>query len=105
MTIQWTGGSLDIARTGAFATLVLTQLVHSFECRGSYDIRGNLFLVAAVALSFMMILAVIYVEYLQVIFHTVALGIWHWGIICGFTALVPILGGMLDGFVKGRKWW
>ena len=105
MTIQWTGGSLDIARTGAFATLVLTQLVHSFECRGSYDIRGNLFLVAAVALSFMMILAVIYVGYLQVIFHTVALGIWHWGVICGFTALVPILGGMLDGFVKGRKWW
>ncbi len=105
MTIQWTGGSLDIARTGAFTTLVLTQLVHSFECRGSYDIRGNMFLVAAVALSFMMVLAVIYVGYLQVIFHTVALGIWHWGIICGFTALVPILGGMLDGFVKGRKWW
>ena len=105
MTIQWSGGSLDIARTGAFATLVLTQLVHSFECRDSYDIRGNLFLVGAVALSFIMVLVVIYLNSLQAIFHTVALDVWHWGIICGFTALVPILGGMLDGLVKRSKWW
>ena len=104
-TIQWTGGTLALARTAAFATLVVTQLVHSFECRGSYDIRGNLFLVAAAALSFMMVLAVIYIGQLQVIFHTVALDLWQWGIICGFTALVPILGGMLDGLVKNRKWW
>ena len=60
---------------------------------------------AAAALSFMMVLAVIYIGQLQVIFHTVALDLWQWGIICGFTALVPILGGMLDGLVKNRKWW
>jgi len=102
-TLSFTGEKLEIARTAAFVTLVLTQLVHSFECRENPDIRGNLFLVASVALSFLMMLAVVYIPAMQSIFHTCTLGIWHWGIICGFTAVVPLLGGLLESIFSFSK--
>lgn len=101
--LYFTGETLEIARTAAFVTLVLTQLVHAFECRENPDIRGNLFLVAAVAISFLMTLAVVYIIPLQGVFHTGALGIWHWGIVCSFTAVVPIAGELFDTLFKSRK--
>ena len=102
VTVQWSCGSVEAGRTAAFVTLVLAQLVHSFECRSDgksllkIDLRENLFLVAADAVSVLMMLAVLYIVPLQGIFRTVPLDLWQWGVVCAFTALVPVVGGAID---------
>jgi Ca2+-transporting ATPase len=99
--VFFTFGDIDAARTTAFMTLVLIQLVYAFECRSLHktifeiDIRDNLWLVASCAISLLMMLAVVYIPALSVIFRTVPLEIRHWVIIAGITALGPILGSFL----------
>ena len=99
---------VSYARTSAFITLVLIQLIHSFECRsetkslGEIDIRENMLLIAANAISLLMMLAVIYITPLQVIFRTVPISMSQWIIIMAFTAIGPILGGLFPGHMLTR---
>lgn len=89
-------GSIEMSRTAAFATLVITQLVHVFECKSEtksifeIPIFNNLYLVMAVACSLCMILGVIYVPSLQAIFKTVPLSLNEWMWIIGLSALGPV---------------
>lgn len=71
------------AQTVAFATLVLAQLIHVFDCRSSRSIfhrnpLQNKYLVLAVLSSLILMLAVMYVAPLQPIFKTVNLGVQEW---------------------------
>lgn len=71
------------AQTVAFATLVLAQLIHVFDCRSSRSIfhrnpLQNKYLVLAVLSSLALMLAVMYIEPLQPIFKTVDLGLQDW---------------------------
>lgn len=83
----WYGVSLLEARTMAFTTLVFSQLFHVFDCkserRGIFEVGifSNPLLVAAVGISSIMQLSVIYLPFLQAMFKTAALGLWQWGII------------------------
>ncbi len=78
------GSGLERARTLAFAALVICQLVHAFDCRSERrmiletNLFGNLYLVAAVAVSTIMLLAVLYVPGLQVVFRTVSMTAADW---------------------------
>ena len=89
-------GSIDTARTGAFATLVIIQLIHVFECKSEkknlfeIPIFNNWALVFSVICSLVMIIGVIYIPALQGIFKTVQLSLRDWALICGFSALGPI---------------
>ena len=70
--------NLAYAQTVAFATLVLTQLILVFDCRSEKSIFsrnpfGNKYLVGAVLSSLLPMLAVIYYEPFQLIFHTVSI--------------------------------
>lgn len=93
--------NVELARTSAFMTLVITQLIHVFECKSEtrnifeISIFNNIPLVLAVLCSTIMVLAVVYVPALQGIFNTVALGISEWFIIIGFSLIVPILSSMI----------
>ncbi|GIP20335.1 calcium-translocating P-type ATPase, SERCA-type [Paenibacillus sp. J22TS3] len=76
---------LLLAQSVAFATLVLAQLIHVFDCRSSRsifhrNIFQNKYLVFAVLSSLLLMLAVFYIEPLQPIFKTVALGPREWAI-------------------------
>ena len=90
-------GDITLARTTAFMTLVITQLVHSFECLSEnktlsqIDVRKNSWLLMANAVSLLMMVAVIYVPAMQPVFKTVALGPTQLGIVLGFTALGPLV--------------
>ncbi len=70
-------GSLEAARTGALITLVVSQLIHVFECRSETKplIRINIFrnpqLVAAVLISLGVLAAAVAVPQLQAVFGTV----------------------------------
>ncbi len=71
--------NLEMARTAAFATLVMSQLLFVFECRTEkagnccQNPLGNIHLTLSVIVSTVMLFAVIYIPFFQPIFHTVPL--------------------------------
>ncbi|MFD0671826.1 calcium-translocating P-type ATPase, SERCA-type [Cohnella sp. GCM10027633] len=104
------GKGLVHAQTVAFATLVMAQLIHVFDCRSSRSIfhrnmLENKFLVLAVLSSLLLMLAVLYVEPLQPIFKTVPLGIRDWALVlvaAGIPTFAMGIGSVL-GTSKPKK--
>jgi len=90
-------GSIERARTGAFMTLVLTQLIHVFECKSEkksifeIPIFNNFKLILSVLISLAMILGVVYIPSLQNVFKTVALTLNDWAIVGGLSAIGPVI--------------
>lgn len=89
--------NVETARTGAFVTLVATQLIHVFECKSErknifeIPVFNNLYLVMAVICSLIMIIGVVYIPFFQEVFKTVALSMEDWVLVLGFSALGPVL--------------
>ncbi|SMF87952.1 Ca2+-transporting ATPase [Paenibacillus uliginis N3/975] len=99
-------GQLAKAQTVAFATLVMAQLIHVFDCRSSRSIfhrnpLQNKYLVLAVLSSVLLMLGVIYIEALQPIFKTVPLGLRDWAITLVGAGIPTFLMGV--GSVWGGK--
>ncbi|WP_404331456.1 calcium-translocating P-type ATPase, SERCA-type [Mesobacillus maritimus] len=97
MTIYYRNpDDLAYAQTIAFATLVLAQLIHVFDCRSEKSIFarnpfGNKYLVWAVISSLVLVLGVIYYPPLQPIFHTVSIIPRDWLLIIGMASLPTFL--------------
>lgn len=94
------GASLTTAQTIAFATLILAQLIHVFDCRSDRSIfhrnpLENLPLVGAVLSSVMLMFGVIYWEPAQRIFDTVPLSWTDWLWITGLAAIPSFLTGLI----------
>ncbi|WP_377889295.1 calcium-translocating P-type ATPase, SERCA-type [Alkalihalobacillus sp. R86527] len=84
------------AQTVAFSTLVLAQLIHVFDCRSERSVFHrnpfeNKALVLAVLSSVGLLLAVIYYEPLQPIFHTTYLSMREWMLILVFSSIPTFL--------------
>lgn len=96
-SLLWFTADIGLARTGGFVTLVLSQLIHVFECKSEtrnifrIPLFNNIFLVLAVICSLVMMLGVIYIPVLQNIFKTVPLGLNEWMIAGGLSFLAPVL--------------
>ncbi|MGE5328737.1 MAG: calcium-translocating P-type ATPase, SERCA-type [Deltaproteobacteria bacterium] len=94
------GNGIMIARTAAFATLVISQLIHVFECRSEkkdifeINLLENKYLVWSVAVSAFMLFTVLYVPILQTIFKTTTLGISDWLLVTGFSLAGPALASI-----------
>lgn len=75
----YSNGDINTARTAAFTTLVLSQLIFVFECRtenhGIWEQNpfSNIYLTLGVICSAALLFVVIYIPLFQPIFHTVAL--------------------------------
>ncbi|MGE8204142.1 calcium-translocating P-type ATPase, SERCA-type [Heyndrickxia sp. NPDC080065] len=87
---------LAYAQTVAFATLVLTQLIHVFDCRSEISIFsrnpfGNMYLVWSVVSSILLMLVVIYVPAFQPIFHTIPIIPRDWLLIIGMSSIPTFL--------------
>ncbi len=87
-----------------FITLVLAELVNAFNCRSDHlslarvGVFPNRFLLVSVALSFLMMLAVIQWEPLARLFHTTPLALSDLAIAAGLAlTLIPV--------VEAAKWW
>ncbi|MDX8343039.1 cation-translocating P-type ATPase [Rossellomorea sp. YZS02] len=96
---------LAYAQTVAFATLVMAQLIHVFDCRSEVSVFsrnpfGNMYLVWAVLSSLVLMLIVIYVPSLQPIFHTVPIVLKDWLLIIGLSSVPTFL---LAGSFFARK--
>jgi Ca2+-transporting ATPase len=94
------GLGLDKARTMAFATLVLAQLFHVFDCRSEtravFDIPlgTNPYLLGAVLSSLLLLGAAIYAPGLRPLFETVPLGRWDVAAVLAVAGLPSTLIGL-----------
>lgn len=90
---------LDYARTVAFSTLVMAQLIHVFDCRSEGGIFSrnpfsNPYLIGAVLSSVVLLLLVLYVDSLQMIFQTIYLSWIDWLFILVLSAIPTVLFGV-----------
>jgi Ca2+-transporting ATPase len=90
-------GDLTVARTGALFTLVMSQLMHVFECKSE---TKNLFtvpylnnpqLIFAVLSSLAILLVAVFFPPAEIIFGTTALTLVQLAIAFGFALFAPIL--------------
>jgi Ca2+-transporting ATPase len=96
------------AQTVAFATLVMAQLIHVFDCRSSRSIfhrnpLQNVWLVLAVLSSLLLMLAVIYIEELQPVFKTVPLSVAEWSLVLVAAGIPTFLMGFGSVMSKPKK--
>ena len=102
------GATLAEARTGALATLVVSQLIHVFECRSeqkglfSLNPLANPLLVGAVALSAGMLAAAVYLPPLAGLLGTVPLSPSRLGLCLGASLAAPLLSSLLLWVKRGR---
>ena len=91
---------LETCMTLALCTLVMSQLIHVFECRSErhsiFEIKlfTNMWLVGAVLVSIILICLVLYVPFLREIFHTVALNLKQWLIVLFFSGIIALINSV-----------
>lgn len=98
LALRVTGWDLPLARTVAFATLCLSQLVHAFDCRSEkralveVPLSSNWYLVGGTLLSMAMLLAAIYVPGMRPFFKTAPLGLaeWTWVVVASAWGQVAV---------------
>ena len=96
-TVMRMGGTQEACRTAALITLVVSQLIHVFECRSerrsvfTMNPFGNMKLVGAAAVSAAVLAAAVTVPQLQVVFSTVAPDTAQLLTALGFSVAVPVL--------------
>ena len=94
---KYYGMSLNACRTLALGTLILSQLIHVFECRSEkhsiFEIKlfTNPYLVGAVLISITMLCSILYVPFLQGVFKTVALNFGQWMIVIFFSSFIAFI--------------
>lgn len=95
---HFTEHSLEGARTIAFVTLILAELLRSYSARSeshtvmSIGMFSNRALTLGTVFSLFMTLIVIYIPFMRTLFHTVFLGAEEWIRIIPF-ALIPFVVG------------
>jgi Ca2+-transporting ATPase len=100
LALHVTGWDLTVARTVAFGTLVVSQLVHAFDCRSErralsdVPLSSNWYLVGATLVSFAMFLGVIYIPAAQPFFKTTPLGLMEWSWIIGASVWGQVAVGL-----------
>lgn len=96
------GWGLDTSRTCALFTLVVSQLVHVFECKSenkslfSVPYLNNLFLIFSVVISAVCLLAAIYLPFMQMVFSTLPLNFPQLLLSMGAACAVPVMAALFS---------
>nr|WP_309245272.1 calcium-translocating P-type ATPase, SERCA-type [Clostridium estertheticum] len=97
---KYYGMSIEACRTLALGTLVLSQLLHVFECRSEkhslFEINPftNMYLLGAVSISVIMLLSIVYIPFLQSVFHTIPLNLGQWLIVLFFSGIISFINSL-----------
>lgn len=97
---KYYGMNLKTCRTLTLGTLIMSQLIHVFECRSEnhsiFEIKlfTNIYLVGAVSVSIFMLLSIIYIPFLQNIFHTMPLNLGQWFIIIFLSGFISFINSL-----------
>lgn len=105
---NWSGVDVQTAETMAFVTLSLSELFRAFTCRSerlSFMQIGpfaNPYLLKAVLVSILMLLAIVFVPFLNPIFNTNPLRLTEWEVAIGL-ALIPAASEEITKWYLRRK--
>lgn len=100
--------NLLIPRTITFATLIIAELLRAYSSRSEthtifeLGVFSNKTLTYATSLSFVLLLVVIYLPFLQPIFDTYPLGLADWKIVILY-AFIPLIIGELYKLITRKK--
>jgi Ca2+-transporting ATPase len=103
--LRWGNGSAELGRTMAFVTLSASELLRAYTARSErypllkLGLFTNRTMQYAVVASLLLLLAVLYLPFLQPIFDTVPLGLREWGVVLPLLfvpAVVAEINKMLD---------
>ena len=103
------GETLEAARTTALCTLILSQLIHVFECKSEtkslfhLPLWNNWKLLAAVAVSAGILFAAVKSSALQMIFTTVPLSLPLWIVVAVSSCAIPICSAILFQITAKKK--
>jgi Ca2+-transporting ATPase len=92
----------------AFTTLMLYQLFHAYNCRSRSrsalpGLLENKWLLVAIAFSLGAHMLVVYVPFLQVAFHTVALSLSDWLLATGVSASLLVAMEVAKLFLRRHE--
>lgn len=99
---------IETARTYAFATLIFSELLRAYTSRSeTYSVFkigffSNKYMVAGTFISFILLLAVIYIPSLREVFDTVRLSFYDWDVIVAFGLLPFISAEVSKVFLRKR---
>ena len=108
MVGRYYGMDLATCRTIALCTLVMSQLLHVFECRSErhsifeINILSNIYLLGAAIISITMICGILYIPFLRGIFNTVALNLGQWLLIIFFSGIIFLINSVYL-LIKSKK--
>jgi len=91
-----------IARTIAFTTIVMLEMVRVTMVRSQYKLPffSNLYLIGAIILSVLLQVAVVYVPMMNIVFKTTALSPYHWGYMCAVMAAMFVIGTAITRLIN-----
>ena len=95
------GCTLEMSRTGALITLIISQLIHVFECKSekntlfSAPFFSNPFLIFSVLTSILCLLVCIYIPFLSAVFALAKPSFFVWIVSIIFSFSVPILAAIV----------
>jgi Ca2+-transporting ATPase len=101
-------GNLEAAQTIAFVTLCTSELIRAYTARSEYlslfaiGVFSNKWMNWAVLASFLLVLAVVYVPFLQPFFDTVPLTVNDWLFMFPFFFASPIAMELLKVYFRRR---
>ena len=108
MSGRYYGMDLATCRTITMCTLVMSQLLHVFECRSErhsifeINIFSNIYLLGAVLVSISMICCILYIPLLSSIFNTVALNLGQWLLVLFFSGVIFLINSVYL-LIKSKK--
>lgn len=100
MAGRYYGYDLATCRTLALTTLVVSQLLHVFECRSErhsileISILSNPWLLGSVLISMIMVCSILYIPFLSGVFNTVALSLGQWMLVLFFSAVIFVINSV-----------
>jgi P-type Ca2+ transporter type 2C len=102
---------IEAAQTMAFVTLSLSELVRAFTARSEHlsifkiGVFSNPWMVGATVLSFLLVLIVVYVPFLQPFFYTVTLTPDDWLFMLPFFFASPIAMELIKVYIRRHRKW
>jgi Ca2+-transporting ATPase len=108
MALNHFPGRVEAAQTVAFATLICSELLRAYTSRSEYysvfslGLTSNKWMMYATGFSLLLLLATMYIPFLQPFFGTIPLGLNDWLMMLPFMFVAPITAEIIKAILRRR---